>query len=213
MRTKAEITALQSQVNPHFIINALESVYWSLIQKNDMDNAGILMAMAKLFQYILKGSDRITIDQELTFVEQYLQVEKFRFGDRLTWEYQVEPEVRSIQIPKLLIHPLVENSMKYAVETSSSPVHIVIRIVENGDGCVISVTDNGPGIDQETMERIQESFKNTNPVGSVSKSYGLANLYKRIRLYFEKSSELTIESEPGSRRTTVTMSIHTNNLS
>lgn len=85
--------------------------------------------------------------------------------------------------------------------------------MENGDGCVISVTDNGPGIDQETMERIQESFKNTNPVGSVSKSYGLANLYKRIRLYFEKSSELTIESEPGSRRTTVTMSIHTNNLS
>ena len=83
LRTKAEITALQSQVNPHFIINALESVYWSLIQKNDMDNAGILMAMAKLFQYILKGSDRITIDQELTFVEQYLQVEKFRFGDRL----------------------------------------------------------------------------------------------------------------------------------
>ena len=213
LRTKAEITALQSQVNPHFIINALESVYWSLIQKNDMDNAGILMAMAKLFQYILKGSDRITIDQELTFVEQYLQVEKFRFGDRLTWEYQVEPEVRSIQIPKLLIHPLVENSMKYAVETTSSPVHIVIRIVENGDGCVISVTDNGPGIDQETMERIQESFKNTNPVGSVSGSYGLANLYKRIKLYFEKSSELTIESEPGSRRTTVTMRIHTNNLS
>ncbi len=105
LRTKAEITALQSQVNPHFIINALESVYWSLIQKNDMDNAGILMAMAKLFQYILKESDRITIEQELTFVEQYLQVEKFRFGNRLTWEYQVEPEVRSMQIPKLLNSP------------------------------------------------------------------------------------------------------------
>ena len=138
-------------------------------------------------------------------------MEKFRFGDRLTWEYQVEPEVRSMQIPKLLIHPLVENSMKYAVETTSSPVHIVVRIAESGEGCVISVTDNGPGIDRATMERIQESFKNTNPVGSVSKSYGLANLYKRIKLYFEKSSELTIESEPENHRTTVTMRIHTIN--
>ena len=96
------------------------------------------------FQYILKESARITIEQELTFVEQYLQVEKFRFGNRLTWEYQVEPEVRSMQIPKLLIHPLVENSMKYAVDTTSSPVHIVVCIAESGDGCVISVTDNGP---------------------------------------------------------------------
>lgn len=211
LRTKAEITALQSQVNPHFIINALESVYWSLIQKNDMDNAEILMAMAKLFQYILKGEDHITIDQELTFVEQYLQVEKFRFGDRLSWEYSVDPDARAIQIPKLLIHPLVENSMKYAVECSSAPIHIVIRISRLSDGCVVSVTDNGPGIDSETMERIHESFKNTNPVGSVSKSYGLANLYKRIKLYFEKSSELTIESEPENRRTTVTLWLHTEN--
>ena len=89
LRTQAEIKALQAQVNPHFIINALESLYWVMIQNGDLKNAEVLLSLARLFQYILKGKDWISLDEELHFIEQYLQIEKFRFGHKLSWNYEV----------------------------------------------------------------------------------------------------------------------------
>lgn len=207
LRAKAEITALQAQVNPHFIINALESLYWSLIQKNDMVNAKILMAMAKLFQYILKGGERVSMQEELSFVEQYLQVEKFRFGERLTWEYDTDPELDKVIIPRLLIHPLVENTMKYAVEKTAMPVHIFIRTFARENGYGIEVTDNGPGISSEILTKIKESFHMNNPVGTVSESYGLANINRRVCLYFGKSSQMSVESDQKQRVTKITIQI------
>lgn len=78
MKTKAEIEALQSQVNPHFIINALESVYWCLIKKGDLENSQIMLSLARLFRYILKANDWISIQEELDFIDEYLQIEKSR---------------------------------------------------------------------------------------------------------------------------------------
>ena len=88
MKTKAEIEALQSQVNPHFIINALESVYWCLIKKGDLENSQIMLSLARLFRYILKANDWISIQEELDFIDEYLQIEKFRFGQKLQWSYR-----------------------------------------------------------------------------------------------------------------------------
>ena len=116
-----------------------------------------------------------------------------------------------MQIPKLLIHPLVEKF--YEIRGRNHLVAGSHRRTHCGKRrrlCHIRYRQR-TGYRQSNHGTNPESFKNTNPVGSVSKSYGLANLYKRIKLYFEKSSELTIESEPENHRTTVTMRIHTIN--
>lgn len=208
LRTKAEIEALQAQVNPHFIINALESMYWVLIQKGDIENSKILLSLAHLFQYILKGKDWIFLEEELYFIEQYLQIEAFRFGSKLSWSYNIQSDLKKIKIPKLLIHPLVENAVKYAVETTTKNIHIQIQITGSPDDYQIIVSDNGTGINPETLEKLIFSFQDDNPVGSVSNSYGLANLYKRIKLYFGKDSSLKIITAPLIQGTTVEMRIH-----
>lgn len=196
LKTKAEIEALQSQVNPHFIINALESVYWCLIKKGDIENSQILLSLARLFRYILKANDWISIQEELDFIDEYLQIEKFRFGPKLEWTYDVDPNLKSMQIPKLLIHPLVENAVKHAVEATASTVRIELQISQTTSTVEIVVSDNGVGISQEILDQILLSFQDDKPVGSVSQSYGLANLYKRIQLYFGDSSSMSVESGP-----------------
>lgn len=207
LRTQAEIKALQAQVNPHFIINALESLYWVMIQNGDLKNAEVLLSLARLFQYILKGKDWISLDEELHFIEQYLQIEKFRFGHKLSWNYEVNEMLKEIKIPKLFIHPLVENAVKYAVETTTKNVEIHIEIKGTPTDYQVIVSDNGNGIPPETMQKILLSFKEKNPVGSVSSSYGLANLYKRIQLYYGKNSSLTITTVPQFPGTQVKMRI------
>ena len=207
LRTQAEIKALQAQVNPHFIINALESLYWVMIQNGDLKNAEVLLSLARLFQYILKGKDWMSLDEELHFIEQYLQIEKFRFGHKLSWNYEVNEMLKEIKIPKLFIHPLVENAVKYAVETTTKNVEIHIEIKGTPTDYQVIVSDNGNGIPPETMQKILLSFKEKNPVGSVSSSYGLANLYKRIQLYYGKNSSLTITTVPQFPGTQVKMRI------
>nr|WP_317283387.1 histidine kinase [uncultured Sellimonas sp.] len=208
-KTKAEIKALQSQVNPHFIINALESMYWCLVKKGDMENSQILLSLARLFRYILKADDWITIEDEIHFIEEYLQIEHFRFGSKLEWNYSIDSSVQKILIPKLLIHPLVENAVQHAVETTSAKISIHISIHKTAQGFKIKVSDNGKGIPDDVIEQILLSFQEDKPVGSVSKSYGLANLYKRIHLYFGDSSSLSINSDSNNGGTQVTLDIRT----
>lgn len=196
MKTKAEIEALQSQVNPHFIINALESVYWCLIKKGDLENSQIMLSLARLFRYILKANDWISIQEELDFIDEYLQIEKFRFGQKLQWSYDVEPSLKTMLIPKLFIHPLIENSVKHAVEATSTTIRIHLLIRQKQSDVEIVVSDNGMGISQDVLDQILLSFQDDKPVGSVSQSYGLANLYKRIHLYFGETSSLSVESCP-----------------
>ncbi len=209
LRTKAEIEALQAQVNPHFIINALESMYWVLVQKGDMETSKVLLSLAHLFRYILKGKDWISLDEELHFIEQYLQIEKFRFGSKLKWSYAITENLKNIKIPKLLIHPLVENSVKYAVETTTKDVHVTIEVHGTLTDYEIIVTDDGAGIDQPTLNKLYLSFQDKNPVGSVSSSYGLANLYKRIHIYFGQQSSLKITTIPEIQGTSVKLRIRT----
>lgn len=205
-KTQAEIKALQAQVNPHFIINALESVYWCLVQKGDLINSQTLLSLARLFRYILKSNDWISIKEELNFIEEYLQIEKFRFGPKLKWKYQLEESLTTLLIPKLFIHPLVENAVKYAVEATASDVCIILSISGTPDCFNIIVKDNGPGIPEHKLEQIFLSFEDNKPVGSVSQSYGLANLYKRIKLYFGKNSTLKLSSDKNG--TTAVIQIH-----
>ena len=99
-------------------------------------------------------------------------------------------------IPKLFIHPLIENSVKHAVEATSTTIRIHLLIRQKQSDVEIVVSDNGMGISQDVLDQILLSFQDDKPLGSVSQSYGLANLYKRIHLYFGETSSLSVESCP-----------------
>ena len=206
-RAIAELKALEAQVNPHFIINALESIYWSLIGENKVESANIVLSLAKLFRYILKAEDWLPLNDELDFIRQYMQIEQFRFSDRLTCTITADDKFLNKQIPKLLIQPLVENAVKHGAEKSSGAVTIQVKVFQDGDKMVIYVNDDGVGISSETMATIQKSFQKDMPVGSVSSSYGLANLKKRLQTYYGDHADLMIQSNDQHPGTTVTITL------
>jgi len=205
LRSIAELKALESQVNPHFIINAMESIYWFLMGRNEGEGADIVLSIAKLYKYILKAQDWLPLKDELDFVRGYMQIEQFRFTDRLNFIITAEEAYLNRNIPKLLIQPLVENSVKHGVESGTDTVTIKVDVYsENGD-MVVCVKDDGKGISPERMETILKSFEEDNPVGSVSSSYGLANLKKRLETYYGSRASLEIQSNESQAGSIVTI--------
>ena len=121
--------------------------------------------MPRLFRYILKANDWISIQEELDFIDEYLQIEKFRFGQKLQWSYDVEPSLKTMLIPKLFIHPLIENSVKHAVEATSTTIRIHLLIRQKQSDVEIVVSDNGMGISQDVLDQILLSFQDDKPLG------------------------------------------------
>lgn len=195
LRAKAELKALEAQVNPHFIINALESIYWSLVGNGEEENAEMALSLARLFRYILKAQDWLSLREEIDFVRQYMKIEQFRFSDRLLFAIKVDESLMDTQIPKLLIQPLVENAVKHGVEASAEAVTVQVEVRREEQQIVISISDDGAGISPDAMKTIEESFQDDMPVGSVSAGFGLVNLKKRLQIYYGDKAHLGLKSK------------------
>ncbi|UOK63486.1 sensor histidine kinase [Paenibacillus sp. OVF10] len=131
MQSRAELKALQSQINPHFLFNTLEAFYWSLEEKGDEEMARMVVAMSRLFRYIISSSQQdewVTMADELEHAERYLQIMQMRLGERMQWEIQLSDTVRKVAIPKLLIQPLVENAILHGIESKLGPGKISIHV-------------------------------------------------------------------------------------
>ena len=130
MQSRAELKALQSQINPHFLFNTLEAFYWSLEEKGEEELALRVIAMSRLFRYIIPGPHQdewVTIADELEHAERYLNIMQMRLGE-MQWEIRLSEEVRSVPIPKLLIQPLVENAILHGIENTLKPGKVEIRV-------------------------------------------------------------------------------------
>lgn len=189
----AEIEALQAQINPHFLYNALDSVNWMLIDRGEMDISEIIVSLGKLMQYCIDTDNAlVTLDQEYQYIQDYLCVQKNRLESRLQYSLEIEQPLRELLVPKLILQPLVENSIRHAVEPYEKPVHISIcSFMQNGK-INISVSDNGCGMKAEQIEKLQQSEKHGGKSG-----IGVPNVVRRLKLFFGEDSELKIESGPG----------------
>lgn len=195
-KKQAELKALQSQVNPHFMFNTLESIRMRSLIKGENETAGIIENLAILLRKTINwGEDYITIEDEMLFVENYLQIQKYRFGDKLFFEHYIMEQCKTIKIPKLSILSFVENACVHGIEEVSHNAGIYINIYKDENNLFIEISDTGSGMDEEKLNSIRNKLENAKmETLSSSKSIGILNTYMRIQMYCNNNMKFEINS-------------------
>lgn len=198
-RQNAELLALHSQINPHFLFNALESIRMHSILKQEYEIADMVEKLAVMErQNVDWGTDKVEIKKEMEFVEAYLGLQKYRFGDRLSYELEAEPECARLQIPKLTIVTFVENACVHGIESKIAPGWIFVRIYKENEEVCIEVEDTGDGMDSRMLADIQEKMRNASIEKLREKGrVGILNACLRLKMMTEDSVQFFIESEKG----------------
>lgn len=203
-RKDAEIKALQSQINPHFLFNTLESINWMAQLNNVPEISETVSALSSLMEISIGRDDRlITIEEEFTYIDNYILILKKRFEDRITLEKNIQSEVMDIKIPRLLIQPLIENAVYHGLERSRNKGVIKLNAQISGDEVLIEVVDNGLGIEKDELEIINDKLSMDNETyfrsmeSNGKKSIGIENVNRRIKLLYGEEYTLRLESVPG----------------
>jgi len=195
---KAELKALQAQINPHFLYNTLDTIVW-MAQANKIDQViDIVQALSNFFRIALsKGQEWITIDQEIEHIRCYLTIQKLRYHDILEYQIEVDEDILSGTILKLTLQPLVENALYHGIKNKRSGGTISVRAKREGiDQVMLEIIDNGVGFTPYRLSRIQASLADDSSEISISESgFGLENVHKRIQLYYGKQYGLTVQSK------------------
>ncbi|WP_041741489.1 sensor histidine kinase [Caldicellulosiruptor kronotskyensis] len=190
-KKQAEINALQSQINPHFLFNTLETIRMRSMLKKEFETANAIKLLAKLLKRSIRWeNDLITIEEEISAIYDYLEIQKYRFGEKLKFEIEVEEDVKSTKIPKMTIQPLVENACVHGVENSKGEGRIVVKVLKEGDMIAIHVEDNGIGLEDDKITELLRSVKglSSDKVSSV----GLKNVFRRLELFYNKDFSFEI---------------------
>ncbi|MET0448954.1 MAG: histidine kinase [Aeromicrobium sp.] len=187
---RAEVRALRAQISPHFIYNSLGAI--ASFVRTDPDRAReLLLEFADFTRYSFRQHGEFTtLTEELRSIERYLVLEKARFGDRLRVVTLVAPEVLNVTLPFLSIQPLVENAVRHGLESRAGDGTITLTAMDAGNECVITIEDDGAGVDPEI---VRAALSGTNPSASV----GLANVDERMRTVYGNAYGIVVETAPG----------------
>lgn len=198
---KTELKALQSQINPHFLYNTLDSIQW-MCEKGETEKAIIMVsALAKLFRIsISKGKEMITVEQELSHVRNYLIIQSYRFKNQFVYNFDVDESLLGYYCNKITLQPIVENAVIHGVNGLCDEGEITISVKDMGDEIVMKIADNGIGMTKEQCEKIIKHDESGNF------GIGIKNVNDRLKIYFGEEYGLKIESELD-EGTTVTICI------
>ena len=198
-RKNAELLALQSQINPHFLFNALESIRMRSLLKKENETADMVEKLAIMQrQYVDWGNDSVRIEQELEFVKAYLSLQKYRFGERLNYQLDIDPECEQIRIPKLTIVTFVENACVHGIESKASPGWIFVRVYKREEQLWIEIEDTGSGIEEQKLQQLRENMQNVDiEMLKSKKSVGMLNACLRLKMCTENHVNFEIEGEEG----------------
>lgn len=192
-KRKSEFDALQSQINPHFLYNTLDSIVWMIESEQYEAATSMVTALANLFRISLsKGKNIITIREEIEHAQNYLHIQKLRYKNRFDVTFDIDPEILDCCTIKLIVQPLIENAIYHGVEFMDGDGQITIKGYVKDADIYIDVSDNGLGMPEETVKYILTDDKRVHKKGS---GIGLSNVHQRIQLYFGKRYGLEIESE------------------
>ena len=193
-KRKNELDALQSQINPHFLYNTLDSIMWMIESERYEDAVSMVQALGRLLRISLsRGKNVISVGDELQHARSYLAIQKYRYKNKFTSYFEVEPEIEQYKTIKLVIQPLIENAIYYGMEYMDGEGEIHIRAYTRDQDLYLEVEDNGPGMPEEQVEHLLTGGEKARQKGS---GIGLKNVNQRIQLYFGTQYGLEIESEP-----------------
>lgn len=190
---ESQIKALQAQINPHFLYNTLESINWLAKMNHQHDISQMAESLGNLLRNAISNRDQIfTIREELKLVQDYIAIQKIRFGERLEFELEADPDLLGYKIPKLCLQPIVENSINYGVEKMIETCRITVKITADSDCLRILIADNGPGIDSGITSEL--NLDELHPRGF---GIGLKNINDRIKLIFGDEYGISVTSRLG----------------
>lgn len=193
-RRKSELDALQSQINPHFLYNALESITWMVEGERNEEAVFMISQLARLFRISLsKGRTVISIKDELQHAKSYMNIQKIRYKNTFSIEFDVDPEILSYCTVKLILQPILENAINYGVSGMDDCGEIRVEGTMNNGDIVLSVKDNGIGMTEEEARLVVTDSSRVHKHGS---GVGLVNVNSRIQILFGKTYGVFIESEP-----------------
>ncbi|RIE02409.1 sensor histidine kinase [Cohnella faecalis] len=196
---EAELSTLQSQINPHFLYNTLELINMIALQKQQYMISDIVSSLGKLFRYTVDKKEKpVYLKEEVRFVEAYLQIQSFRYGDRLAYEVDIPMELNYVLVPKLILQPLVENAIEHGISEGEGTVNV--KALQRGDELFISIQDSGKGMTVEQIESLEQTifakkdtFSEREHFGRERKGYALRNLHQRLRLLYGDSYGINID--------------------
>ena len=195
-RRNIEIALLQSQVNPHFLYNTLDSIRWMAVIQKNPGIASITHSLSNLLKNIAKGTqDKITLAEELGLLQDYIAIQAVRYVEMFTFVDEVPQELYDCRIVKLTLQPLVENAIFHGIEPTGECGTITLTGRAEGDELYLCVEDDGAGIEPERLATILTAESKRS--GSSMNGIGIANVHKRLQLIYGRQYGLTVESEPG----------------
>lgn len=186
LKKEAELKALQAQINPHFLFNALNTII-STCRTNPEQSRKLLLKLSNIFRRTLKKNvKKTTLKDEIDFCQNYLGIEKARLGDRLTINWKLPAKEKNFIIPSFIIQPLVENAILHGIYPQKGPGQVEIIVKSNNDKLIITVTDNGLGMSQEKLKQLFSSQQD---------HIGLKNIKERLKNLYGHKAELNIKSK------------------
>ena len=187
-----ELKALQAQINPHFLYNTLDMVYWMDKMEGNDNSANLIADLADFFRLSLnKGEDITTVEREAEHVKKYLEIQKKRMDETFDYQLTMDPTLAKYSIPKLILQPFVENSLLHGFEGMTEKGQIDIRIFRETEDILMDITDNGCGMSMEKREEINRSRQQ----GDRSYGYAIENVKARIQLYAGEAYGVWFDTE------------------
>jgi two-component system sensor histidine kinase YesM len=186
---------LASQINPHFLFNALEAIRMEAHMKGQVEIARVVRLLGKMMRSSLEvGRSKVLLSQELEVVRCYLDIQQFRYEERLKYQFTVDPAVETLYMPPLLIQPLVENAVIHGLDNTMEGAFVTVEVIQVGDHAKFTITDNGVGISPIKLEELQNTLERQEE--REGERIGLRNVHDRLKLSYGAEYGLTIESRP-----------------
>ncbi len=187
-----ELKLIQAQINPHFLYNTLDAIVWLIeIGKNEQAEKMVTSLSSYFRSFLSDGKDIVTVAEEKTHIESYLEIQQVRYRDIMEYEISIDPEIECVKLPKLTMQPLVENAIYHGLKPKRGKGMIHVTGKAENDFAVLEVSDTGAGMSEEELAKLKKRI-----LGEDTTSFGLPSVSKRLKLLYADECFLEVESQP-----------------
>ena len=192
---ESELNTLQAQINPHFLYNTLDSIYWKALADGNDDTAEMVYSLSRIFRLSLnRGQGMTTVEKEIELVEHYLSIQKKRFNEKLDYSIDVDDSIRQYIMPKLVLQPFVENAIVHGIEQEGKGGSVSVLARKEENRLYFVINDSGKGMSAEQIKRLFNREAGEVNTSKTPGGYAISNVYERLKLRYKDEFELLIES-------------------